>query len=202
MSDRNIPTALGPGTVVLLVGPSGAGKDALLTEAMRLLRHDARFTFATRDITRPVHASEPFNSVTDVEFEAAASQGGYALHWRAHELGYGVPLHVDQDVAGGRIVIFNASRTAIPAARLRYANAKVVLVDCPLAIRASRIAARGREAETAIAARLARAVDGFDRKAVNAVIDNAGALEVATQALVTLLLSYAGHVTASDYRKT
>jgi ribose 1,5-bisphosphokinase PhnN len=65
---------------------------------------------------------------------------------------------------------------AIEPARARYANVRVVLIDCPLDVRAKRIAARGRETEADIAQRLARRVDGFEASAADIVIDNSGPL--------------------------
>lgn len=182
---------IGPGVVVLLVGPSGVGKDALLSGAHASLRDDARFIFVTREITRPPHPSEVFAPVSEAEFEAKLARGDYAMWWRAHGLGYGVPRAIDDAIRAGRVVVFNASRAVVAAARARYANARVVLVDCPVAIRAQRMAVRGRESEEAIAERLARTVDSFDSKAADAVVDNAGTLPEGVKQLTEVLVSYA-----------
>ena len=50
-ADRN--GKLGPGKMVLVVGPSGAGKDTLLNALKERLAEDPRFRFATRQITPP-----------------------------------------------------------------------------------------------------------------------------------------------------
>lgn len=182
----------GPGAVALVVGSSGVGKDALIAGARAAVESDPRFVFVTRHITRPAHASESFKSVTEAEFRAHLAQGDYALSWVAHGLHYGIPTALDVAVAEGRTAIFNASRTAIPAARARYAAVKVVLVDCPIAIRAQRIAARGREREAEIASRLMRRIEDFEASAADVVIDNSGAIEKGVAMLVEVLREMAG----------
>lgn len=181
---------LGPGAVVLVVGPSGAGKDALIAGARDVLAEDPRFVFVTRHITRPAHASEAFVSVTEAGFQDSLARGEYALSWIAHGLGYGIPGTLDSAVKEGRIAIFNASRTAIAAARARYAKVHVVLIDCPVAIRAKRIAARGRETEDEVIERLGRRVEGFDAASADAVIDNSGALGDGVARLVAVLSGF------------
>lgn len=192
MSDEaTAASRLGPGAVALVVGPSGVGKDALIAGARAILAPDPRFAFVTRDITRPAHPSESFAPVTDTEFQVRLARGEYALSWGAHGLHYGIPRSLDGMIAEGRTAIFNASRMAIPAALARYASVKVVLVDCPIEIRARRMATRGREPEAEIAARLARRVEDFNVAAAHAVIDNSGSLEDGVTRLVAALRSFA-----------
>ncbi len=149
-------TPLGPGRLVLVVGPSGAGKDTLLAEARRALAGRDGVLFPTRAITRAPDATEDCQALSEEAFASGCRTGAFALHWRAHGLGYGIPVAVDDAIRAGRTVVLNVSRTVIPQARARYAKARVVQVDADPTLRARRLAGRGRESEAVIAARLAR----------------------------------------------
>lgn len=138
--------------IVAVVGPSGAGKDTLIAGALRA-RPGLRLV--RRVITRPTEAGgEDFDGVTEAEFAARLARGDFALHWQAHRLRYGIPR--DQ-VAGPGVVVFNGSRAALPAAQAAFPDLRVIVVTAPDAVLAARLAARGREAEADIRARLARA---------------------------------------------
>jgi phosphonate metabolism protein PhnN/1,5-bisphosphokinase (PRPP-forming) len=138
--------------IVAVVGPSGAGKDTLIAGALRA-RPGLRLV--RRVITRPTEAGgEDFDGVTEAEFAARLARGDFALHWQAHGLRYGIPR--DQ-VAGPGVVVFNGSRAALPAAQAAFPDLRVIVVTAPDAVLAARLAARGREAEADIRARLARA---------------------------------------------
>ncbi|MEZ5819023.1 MAG: phosphonate metabolism protein/1,5-bisphosphokinase (PRPP-forming) PhnN [Hyphomicrobiaceae bacterium] len=178
---------LGPGALVLVVGPSGAGKDALLSGARSALAGDPAFVFPTRVITRHSQAAEMHHPMSEYDFVEAARLGAFALSWHAHNLRYGIPVAVDDHVRCGRNVAVNVSRTVVDAARRRYARAVVVLVDCPIRTRAERLAARGREGHDEILARLERAVDTFDHSVADVLIDNGGSLEVGIAAFIDVL---------------
>ena len=57
------------GLLVLVVGPSGSGKDTLMAGAAQALAGDARFRFVRRVVTRP--ATEEDHEVIDAEGFAA-----------------------------------------------------------------------------------------------------------------------------------
>jgi phosphonate metabolism protein PhnN/1,5-bisphosphokinase (PRPP-forming) len=138
--------------IFAVVGPSGAGKDTLIAGALAR-RPDLRLV--RRVITRPTEAGgEAFDGVSETEFRQRLASGAFALHWQAHGLHYGIPR--DQ-VTGPGDVIFNGSRAALPAALAAFPGLRIILVTAPAAILARRLAARGRETEADIRARLDRA---------------------------------------------
>ncbi|MBU6498601.1 MAG: phosphonate metabolism protein/1,5-bisphosphokinase (PRPP-forming) PhnN [Rhodospirillales bacterium] len=144
--------------LILVVGPSGAGKDTLLDGARRALAQDPRFRFVRRDITRPVEAGgEDHNAITPAGFAARRAAGAYALSWQAHGLGYGIPADIATDLAAGRVVIANGSRTILAEAAGRF-PLRVLHITATPAILARRLAARGRESAADITERLARQV--------------------------------------------
>lgn len=155
------------GCLVLVVGPSGAGKDSILDGARTELAGDPRFLFVRREITRPADAGgESHTSVSWEQFRARAVDGTYALAWEAHGCGYGVPTSPLRDLARGRSAIVNVSRGIIASARTRFSPVRVVHISVPERILAERLSARGREDSNQIALRLERAaafqVDGGD----------------------------------------
>lgn len=159
------------GVLVLVVGPSGAGKDTLLDGARAALAGDGRFRFVVREITRPADAGgEAHRAVDETAFRARVAAGGYALHWGAHGLFYGIPSDIEADLAAGRVVVANVSRSVLTEAAGRY-RVVVLEITAPAAVLAARLAARGREDAAAIAARLRREVGlpaGLDvRRVVN-----------------------------------
>jgi ribose 1,5-bisphosphokinase len=147
-----------PGHLVLVAGPSGAGKDTLIEGARRRLEGDACFVFPRREITRPADAGgEDHVGVSRDEFAQRRSAGGYALSWEAHGLGYGVPASILSELAEGRTVIVNVSRTVIEEARARFPHMLVVSVTAPEDMLFRRLAERGRESGEEATERLRRA---------------------------------------------
>src|SRR3954452_5276441 len=124
--------------LVLVVGPSGAGKDTLLDAARQALADDTRFRFVRRVITRPADAGgEAHEAVTEAEFAAR----DFALQWQAHGLRYGIPAEAIEERV---VAVANVSRTVIAEAARRF-RVRVIEVTAPPDVLASRLASRGRE---------------------------------------------------------
>jgi len=187
------PAQIGPGRLVLVVGPSGAGKDTLIGIAKRQCADDARVTFPRRVVTRPSSQFEDNLAMTPAEFGAALGQGAFALHWQAHDHAYGIPRQIDDDIRSGKTVVLNVSRTIISEARRRYRNVTVVLITAPADVLAQRVAARQRASDTSVAERVQRA-SLKDITMPDIVISNVGSADghgrelaevIAGQAIVT-----------------
>lgn len=184
------PLPVSAGTMVVVVGPSGAGKDSVMSYAARHFADETRVRFVRRVITRPADAGGEAHEAIDTDgFRQRVAAGGFAVSWDAHGLSYGIPRETLDDLADGATLIANGSRSALPAFAEAYPRLKVVLITARPDILAARLAARGRESAEAIAKRLDRAVPEIVVGADTVIIDNSGALEEAGEAFVSLLAS-------------
>lgn len=176
------------GTLILVVGPSGAGKDSLIDASRRHFELDNRIRFPRRWITRQEDAGgERHIAVSEDGFDRLRERGAFALSWRAHGLGYGIPVEILADLDAGRAVLANVSRSVIGEARRRFPRLKICHVTASRDALARRLASRGRETVSETQGRLARAtavpVEGDD---VTEIV-NDGALDEAVERFVGLL---------------
>lgn len=176
------------GRLVLLVGPSGAGKDSLL-EAVRPLLKAQGVEIAQRVITRSAEAvGEQAMAVTVQQFVEMSRQGAFALHWQANGLHYGITRQLDDWLEQGRSVLVNGSRGHLAQARERYPQALVIYLDVTAQALRQRLLARGREDPEAIEQRLARSMLWRAEDIPDARrLDNSGELGQAVQGLLALL---------------
>jgi len=165
---------IGPGRLVVVAGPSGAGKDTLLKFARNLLRDDPNIVFPRRVITREPSADEDHDALSEADFASAAASSGFAFWWDAHGLNYAISAAMDDDIRAGKTVVCNVSRAVISQIRCRYANVRVVLVTAPPEVLAARLTARGRAADGALGTRLARIAPAQSDLAPDVVIENVG----------------------------
>lgn len=178
------------GAVVAVVGPSGVGKDTVIAYARRALAGDRRVHFVRRVITRPCDASlEDHDSLDEAAFETARTNGAFAISWSAHGLHYALPAELDEHVRCGQIAIANLSRGAVPLLRQRYGCVLVAKITASPETLARRLAARGRETESEILARLARDPGHEDGLGDATVIDNDNAPEDAGEAFLSVVRS-------------
>ncbi len=148
---------LGAGTLVLVVGASGAGKDTLIEAARRRFRDDPRLVFPQRVITRGGQTGEAHVGVDEAEFARLEADGALFLAWRAHGNAYGIPITARRALEAGHTVVVNVSRTVIARARALWPRTRVIHVTIDPRILKDRLLARRREAGDAVAKRLARA---------------------------------------------
>lgn len=143
------------GRLIAVVGPSGVGKDSVMGA---LAAVEPRLHPVRRVITRPGEmGGEPFEGVSEAEFDRRRATGLFALDWSAHGLRYGVPEAELACLAAGRDALVNLSRGVLTAARGVASDLLVVRLSATPETLGARLAARGRESAEQIAGRLSRA---------------------------------------------
>ena len=186
MGLNTTPGRIGPGRLVLVVGPSGAGKDTLI-DSVRATGRDTSTVFPRRIVTRPSSAAEDHDTVSEQAFDQAAAAGAFAIWWQAHGLRYGIPCAIDTDLQAGRTVVCNVSRTVVERARARYANVAVVLVTAPPEVLAARLERRERSSDGGVAHRLSRVVPADSASKPDFTIETVGTVDQAAAKLSRII---------------
>lgn len=146
------------GTLIVVVGPSGAGKDTIIDYARVRLAGDPSVMFVRRVVTRPSRpAAENHASMAPDHFAAAEREGAFAFTWRAHGLSYAFPAAMKEHLDAGGVAVANGSRATLPRLGARFPSLLVVSLVVSRAQLAARLAARGRESAQEIERRLDRA---------------------------------------------
>jgi ribose 1,5-bisphosphokinase len=178
------PERVGPGHLVLVVGPSGAGKDTLLAHVRAKTHGNDNVIVVRRIVTRAATDAEEHDSLTEAAFDRAIADGAFAVWWAAHGNRYGIPRAADDAIRAGRTVLCNVSRAVVAELRARYARVTVVLVTAPDDVLRQRLAARGRASDGDIGRRVARVTASDNEVRPDLVIMNVGAAEDAAKKLL------------------
>jgi ribose 1,5-bisphosphokinase len=183
---RSSARMIGPGRFILVVGPSGAGKDTLIGLARAACADDGNVVFPRRVVTREATAFEENEQISLDDFRQARTRGDFAVHWEAHGHCYALPRAIDDDIRAGRTVVANVSRTVVDAIRRGYAEVSVVSITAPPDVLAKRLAARARNSDGQIEHRLRRVVDDA-ATTPDVTIANVGRVEDHARELVQVI---------------
>jgi ribose 1,5-bisphosphokinase len=176
------------GIMVVVVGPSGAGKDTLMNLAARHFAGRPDVYFVRRVITRDGDAgNEDHRSVSEADFDAMEQAGAFAVSWEAHGLKYGIPADVTDELARDNLVIANGSRSVLHRFQAVFPRLKIINVTAQRDVLAERLMARGRESREDVLRRLDRSTITFDSSYDVTDIDNSGTLEDAERAVIAAL---------------
>jgi ribose 1,5-bisphosphokinase len=172
------------------MGPSGAGKDALLRFARDALA-DGDLVFAHRYITRaPIAGDENFIQLSPEEFASRQRHGLFRFAWEARGTSYAIGYEIELWRASGCPVVVSGSRAHFAAEASTIAGLWPVLITAPPEVIARRLALREREAPAEIAERLARGKGEPPRHPRLLTIENAGPLDEAGRILLSFLRTF------------
>ncbi len=178
-----------PGTLFLVVGNSGSGKDSIISGVVKRYPHELKKIIQTRRyITRSPSETEDNYYIDHAEFKIMENTGKFALKWHIYGLDYGIPIEIEDWLKKGHPILVNVSRLVIEKAREKYENLKVVFIEVPFEITVKRIKNRGREAENRLEERIERARIHQHFLEADFKIDNSGVLEDAVDHLLNYLL--------------
>jgi len=170
------------GRLIAIVGPSGSGKDTLLTE----LQKQINAYFPKRFITRPGYPkNEDYNPISESNFANLVKKNKFAFYWSAHGLSYGIPRDVDDSLLEGRDVVFNCSRSILSEISKKYPTLEIVLITAsPLELK-RRLISRGREPINDINKRISRKTSNLPDNAK--VVDNSTTVENGLKNLLKII---------------
>jgi ribose 1,5-bisphosphokinase len=173
-----------------VIGPSGAGKDSILTYARKHIGPNTSVVFAHRYITRPADAgAENHISLSHQEFDHRSQMGCFAMQWFSHNNWYGVGIEIDQWLGKGLNVVVNGSRVYLEDALRDYPDLIPVMVTASPEILRIRLQSRGRENMEEIEKRVMQAIT-LDRAIQHpglVRIANEGALAEAGNCFIALI---------------
>lgn len=153
-----LPAIAGSERLLVIVGPSGAGKDSVMASWRERLRGGMPVHFAQRAITRATEGNEAHEAISVTQFERAVAGGEFATWWSANGLQYAVRWRELRPLQASRWVVINGSRAHLAALRLQAPRLRSIEITADARTRERRLRARGRENGRAVVDRLRRDV--------------------------------------------
>jgi ribose 1,5-bisphosphokinase len=144
---------------------------------------------ARRSITRPEDGgTEVHEALTEEAFSNLQATSGFAMHWAANGLRYGIRHAELLALEHGHWVLVNGSRAYVPHVRREWPGASVLHIQAPADVVRQRLLARGRETGADLEARIQRSQDlNVARLPGDMELVNAGSLEASGRELLALL---------------
>lgn len=182
------------GTLILVVGPSGVGKDTLLRGVSIRFQDYPELSFAKRVITRPENTGNEAHEPSSVEqFLQRHNNGEFWQTWQAHELHYALTMTVAECLQNGQSVVANISRSVIDSLIEKWPRTVVIEITAPAGHLQRRLEKRGRETAAQIQSRLNRVATPLSERATIHTLCNDGTREEGIDKFAQLILSLMEH---------
>lgn len=172
--------------LILVVGPSGSGKDTLLRGLKKQFNGNNCLDFVRRYITRPPDSNEDNYYVDRNCFKILKHNDFFISDWKAHGNEYGIPRNALAAGNGIQRRLCSISRDAIADFEDVYDNVIVLQITASQDVLRQRLMGRGREKDEDVKKRLARAEHPVHAKRL-IVFDNSHSLEQSQRDFIALL---------------
>ncbi len=139
--------------LILIVGPSGSGKDTLLRWAREYFRGWKGVTFCKRYITRVPDENEDNFYVCEKGFETLEHSNFFAFSWKAYNYFYGIPSY---EIKEGYCNFISVSRSMVNKIECMFSHVVTIYIRARKDIIKKRLLKRKREPVEIIKERLKR----------------------------------------------
>jgi ribose 1,5-bisphosphokinase len=141
--------------IILIVGPSGAGKDSLLRTCREAFANRQDILFVPRYVTRMPDDNEQNYYIDQSAFNTLKHNGFFFIDWQAHGNSYAISLDPLRQ-KDKQAVVISVSRTVIVAFEKVFDDVETIAISAPESVLHKRLTDRGRESAQARDSRLAR----------------------------------------------
>lgn len=172
--------------VILIVGPSGSGKDTLLRSAKKHFGPTDKLSFVRRYITRPPSKDEDNFYLDQEGFLTLKECQFFVSTWQAHNNYYGIARHALTSDKKHYGLLCSISRRAVTDFEEKFANTTTIHVSAREDILLERLKERGRENREDIEKRLHRATRKVEAREL-ITFDNSDPLDKTIPSFLSLL---------------
>ncbi|UTJ05091.1 hypothetical protein [Arcobacter roscoffensis] len=166
--------------IVLIVGPSGVGKDTLLKSARKELKGEVNFV--RRYITRKPDKNEKNYFLDDFAFEILKHNSFFASTWNAHGNYYGIAKNSIKN----KVNVISISRSKISDFEKLYDKVYTINITVPKEELRNRLLLRKRESIEEIEKRLNRSYEKIEAKKL-IEFDNSKDIEESSKEFINLI---------------